>query len=128
MIFSDDDNNRTEKDYEHMVLRRLRKYGHAVHIECGVPGFPDILAICNGNVFFVEMKRMQSKQDTPEKLLRPVQKVYHETLRDNGGIVYTVLAGSKEFRLYNNDEILCKGSADDVVEYIIKGFNGEAKE
>lgn len=107
-LFSD----KTEKDYERQLIRRLKKYGFASHIECSILGFPDIIYLSGKTYKLIEVKR---KINT----LRSSQKAFHEILRKHNCDVYTVYAENKEFTLYKNNELVCIGTVDQVMEKIL---------
>jgi len=47
---------------------------------CSMPGFPDVVALKDGHIVFVEVKRPNGKA-------RPLQEYAHEKIRKHGGIV-----------------------------------------
>jgi len=106
----------SEKDYERMVIRRLKKYGYAAHIECSIPGFPDIVFIRNSRIRLIEMKKGTQE---PDKLLRPTQNSFIKEMNNNGTDVYVVMAHNKTFRLFKNKQEIYSGNIDDVVKIIV---------
>lgn len=61
------------------IIRQLKATGYlVVKIGlCSLPGFPDLIALKDGRVKFVEVKR-------PGERPRPLQEFRHKQLRDYG--------------------------------------------
>lgn len=74
-----------ESKLQKAVRASLKKRGWLVNktILCSVNGWPDIIAIKEGRVIWIEMK-------APGKPLEPLQQYVHEQIRNAGGTVYKI--------------------------------------
>lgn len=71
-----------ERDIQKRIVKSLVTSGWLVNknITCSIGGWPDLTAIKNGRVVFVEVKRDGEKESVK-------QKIIHDRIREAGGEV-----------------------------------------
>ena len=97
-----------EKPAEHKYLKEMRKRGWwAEHIDCGVDGFPDALAMKNDLSVLVEVKD-GARTRLARNLFEASQPVQFHRLNDAGNTVFLLVAHGDEFKLYGTDVLLLR--------------------
>jgi Holliday junction resolvase len=108
-----------EKKHERKLIKKLKEYGfYAVHMDTGVPGFPDILCIRNGEVAFIEVKDA-ARGVNPSSLFEKTQpSLYCELAKHGMAQVFLARCSKAEVNLHSIhitdslrpillDEVLC---------------------
>ena len=74
-----------EKQVQSKVVKKLKESGWMVVkiMSCSLPGWPDLQALKNGKVIFIEVK-------APGNVATPLQRVRHDQLRQAGFDVYVI--------------------------------------
>ena len=95
-----------EKPAEKKLLKALRDEGFwAEHIDCGVDGFPDILAAKDDIAIFIEVKDGDRGKKL-KSILEPTQPIQFRALQAAGNTVALACCHGKEWVVYSTELVL----------------------